>query len=728
MPLTLSEYGAAKKLDVDFVKGLGVAETFYLGARALRIAYLDESGAEVAVRFRLSLDGDRRFAWRKGDKPILYGLNRLAMAREFGFVVMVEGESDAHTLWSHEVPAIALPGASTWREDWAKHLDGIGAIYVVVEPDAGGEAVLRWLRTSAIRERVKLLRLDGFKDPSAMHLDDPERFEERMRDAMSNAQDLGGMLRVEAAERIVVAQRACAELANAPNILDQFVADLHQCGVVGEDRAAKVIYLAVTSRLFERPVSVVVKAPSSSGKSFVVERVLRFFPGRAFYALSAMSEHALAYSEEPLDHRMLVLYEAAGLESDFASYLVRSLLSEGRVRYETVEKTKDGMRPKLIEREGPTALITTTTALALHPENETRMLSVPVTDTPEQTRKILLRIAAGQDDDVDLGRWHAFQTWLESGEHRVHVPFAQRLAALVPPVALRLRRDFGAVLTLVRANALLHREHRERDGDGRIVATVDDYAVVRALVADLIGDGVGATVSATIRETVRAVAALNAAKGVHIGALAEALKLDRSATGRRVRAAIAAGYLTNTETRRGRPSILQLGDPLPEDVAVLPTVETLAGTGDDDPDGGGEGRGKRSPGNGCLTASPALDPNRHGLFGEAGTEAQAIPSLPHCLTCGRPSAEGVPHCLTCATLLASPQTLARQAIEAYRGSEARDPGGMALSPLPPGDSGSVVAGGHDVTAGSLATQGITPPEAQEKLSPATVEEGDVETL
>ena len=40
---------------------------------------------------------------------------------------------------------------------------------------------------------------------------------------------------------------------------------------LGERRAGKLIYLAVTSRLLDRPVSVAVKGPSSGGKSFVVE-------------------------------------------------------------------------------------------------------------------------------------------------------------------------------------------------------------------------------------------------------------------------------------------------------------------------------------------------------------------------------------------------------------------------------------------------------------------------
>jgi hypothetical protein len=55
------------------------------------------------------------------------------------------------------------------------------------------------------------------------------------------------------------------------------------------------------------------------------------------------------------------------------------------IRYELVEKTRDGMRPRLIEKQGPTGLIVTTTATRLHPENETRLLSLAVKDTREQT-------------------------------------------------------------------------------------------------------------------------------------------------------------------------------------------------------------------------------------------------------------------------------------------------------------------------------------------------------
>src|SRR5580658_9588607 len=139
----------------------------------------------------------------------------------------------------------------------------------------------------------------------------------------------------------------------------------------------------------------------------------------------------LAYSTEPLKHRHLVIYEAAGMASDFATYLIRSLLSEGRLRYETVEKTKDGLAPRLIEREGPTGLIVTTTSLRLHPENETRMLSLTITDTRDQTAAVFRALAQETNRaEIDLTRWQALQTWLATGPNGVVIPFADRLAGL----------------------------------------------------------------------------------------------------------------------------------------------------------------------------------------------------------------------------------------------------------------------------------------------------------
>jgi DNA-binding transcriptional ArsR family regulator len=415
--------------------------------------------------------------------------------------------------------------------------------------------------------------LGEHKDPSALHLADPDIFRERFEAALEGAKP---WIELESAEAETASREAwerCHELAEVPDILGLFVIDLARSGVAGESGIAKLLYLALTSRLLDHPVSVALKGPSSGGKSYLVEKVLSFFPASACYALTAMSERTLAYSEEPIKHRFLVIYEAAGMSGEFATYLMRSLLSEGKVRYESVEKTSEGIKPRLIERKGPTGLIVTTTAVKLHPENETRLLSLTITDTQDQTRAVMAALAVEESEaGPNFEPWHALQVWLEGAEHRVSIPYAKILAQLIPPVAVRLRRDFGALLNLIRAHALLHQASRDRDAEGRIVATIQDYAAVRELVVDLVGEGVEATVPKTVRETVDAVKRLReGSKGepVTVAELARKLKLDRSTVSRRVRSAKDRGYLRDLEDNPRKPSRLIPGDDLPDDVEIL---------------------------------------------------------------------------------------------------------------------------------------------------------------
>jgi hypothetical protein len=295
-------------------------------------------------------------------------------------------------------------------------------------------------------------------------------------------------------------------------------------------------------------------------------------PPEACFTLTSASERALIYTDEDLQHRMLALYEADAIaKGGQGAYLLRTLLSEGEIRHETVK----GFATLKITKTGPTGLIVTTTATGLDPELETRLLALTITDTPEQTKAVFKALCRNHDPDVDYERWHRLQHWLATGERNVVIPFAEQLADLVLALAVRQRRDFGALLTLIRAHALLHRASRDRNDGGAIVASITDYATVRELVADLFAEGIEATVAATVRQTVDAVAALNKGE-VSLGQLATKLGLDKSVVSRRLRQATELDYLVNRETRRGRPARLDLGDPMPEEVQVLPAPSELA--------------------------------------------------------------------------------------------------------------------------------------------------------
>jgi hypothetical protein len=208
------------------------------------------------------------------------------------------------------------------------------------------------------------------------------------------------------------------------------------------------------------------------------------------------------------------------------------------------------------------------------------MLSVTVADSPAQTRAVMLAHALGRPTGRDRREWHALQEWLAAGAHEVSIPYAASLAEAIPPVAVRLRRDFATVVALIQAHALLHRRQRGRDEDGRILANFDDYAVVQALVSDLVAGAADRSIPEGVRETVRTLGDLAAAHdplddGLSAARIAEATGVDKSTALRRVRVAIARGFIRNLEERRGRPARLVIGDPMPDDTEILPSAAEL---------------------------------------------------------------------------------------------------------------------------------------------------------
>ncbi len=370
---------------------------------------------------------------------------------------------------------------------------------------------------------------------------------------------------------------AIAQLAKSPDILDSVVQAVREIGVAGEDRLIRLLYLIGTSRLLSKPASAVVKGHSGGGKSFLVKSVLKLFPPRAYWLRSGLSPKLIVRTAESFSHRILVIEENASLNTD-AETFIRLLLSEGRLVYSTLEPVGKNWEEVTLIKEGPAGLLLTTTNLKVHAENETRMLSLSVDDGRAQTKNALLAAARARGKVVDTTVHQLFQEWLVSQPTEVHVPFLECLAKEFAPAAVRIRRDFNLVVSLVEAHALLHQMTRKRDENGRVIATLADYAAVYDLVADLISDGVDASAPSDVRETVQAVETLlpQHPQGVPLKAVTEVLGLDKSNVSRRVAKAVEGGYLVDIEEKKGKALRLQLGEPLPNGEEVMPHPDRIA--------------------------------------------------------------------------------------------------------------------------------------------------------
>jgi hypothetical protein len=192
-----------------------------------------------------------------------------------------------------------------------------------------------------------------------------------------------------AAEKLQERERKAGKaVLRSPSLLYGIGRALALLGLAGESVNALLLYLAMTSRLGDKILSVVVKAESSSGKSFLTETVLKLFPPETYISTSGLSPQALFYSKEDFRHRMLIVAEADGIK-EAGEYSLRTLLTENKLTLMTVGKDKqDNNEGKKLEKDGPTGLIMTTTKARMNPENETRYLSIGLDESPDQTQRI----------------------------------------------------------------------------------------------------------------------------------------------------------------------------------------------------------------------------------------------------------------------------------------------------------------------------------------------------
>lgn len=212
-PLTLAAFAEAKGLPIEFLSDMGVAEE----KSALKFKYLTASGQRAPrQRLRMTLEKgipDKRFLWSSGaGKPIAYGLWRLkenanGHSRIFGNpasigadlaqarqdLYLVEGESDALTLWLYNFRCLGIPGASLSETLPDQALDSFSRVFIVKEADQGGQAFEEGLtaRLAALNYdgEVRVLEMEslGCKDANEAHLKFAWDFPKKWAEASAKA-------------------------------------------------------------------------------------------------------------------------------------------------------------------------------------------------------------------------------------------------------------------------------------------------------------------------------------------------------------------------------------------------------------------------------------------------------------------------------------------------------------------------------------------------------------
>ena len=296
-------------------------------------------------------------------------------------------------------------------------------------------------------------------------------------------------------------------IENDPQLLRKRIDLINRLGVIGERANIALICSTIDSRLLlpdasgQQGLGLKMTGIQGVGKSHILESCLKLQPSSVYHYLSTGSDKSFFYLSQSMKNRAVILVEAFSLErkndSGF-SYVIRSLLSEGRAVHQVTQKSGSGkFQTQNRTVEGPISLITTTTRERLEKQIESRMISISPDESTIQTRQILAKtaaIAANGTPGIDkkqIAAWQKFHKTLKPAQ--VIIPFAQDISSRVVSASLLpldARRSFKRLLSLIKAIAILYQAQREKNPSDQIIAEVADYHMAYQILAEIFEESI----------------------------------------------------------------------------------------------------------------------------------------------------------------------------------------------------------------------------------------------
>ncbi len=180
------------------------------------------------------------------------------------------------------------------------------------------------------------------------------------------------------------------DFLKSPDIFNQIIKDIEILGHVGEKNNKIISYLIAVSRFSAKPLSLFIQSGPSSGKSYLLETILKLLPPEAFKWISSISDQAFHYMpDDDFLNKIFMMGEA--LHNEIVEGYIRQMQSENKItRHVTMKDPKTG-EMKTIEKDHIVNLVfmMTSTAMKVNLENLSRCIVTHADESADQTKKVL---------------------------------------------------------------------------------------------------------------------------------------------------------------------------------------------------------------------------------------------------------------------------------------------------------------------------------------------------
>lgn len=280
-----------------------------------------------------------------------------------------------------------------------------------------------------------------------------------------------------------------------PMLLYNLIKEIQKEGIEGEENTILCLIIKIMLRLVtnHHPTSsnVVVSDKTGGGKDFVAGNVCKvILPPEVLFHRTALSEKVLNYwkpsnkkdGDKDWSGKVIYLEDPSDKLLECDAFKIRT---SGRNKI-TVLKDQNVIT---IFVKGKPVFIVTSYKAEINEEGDRRWDALRIDTSQKITERAVsraLKLAAGKDvEKHEMSNELLRHGIKELRPFEVVIPFAEILDTELPTKNVAMRTQVFKLIDYMKGSAILHQWDRERDEQGRLVATLFDYDVARYMFSHL---------------------------------------------------------------------------------------------------------------------------------------------------------------------------------------------------------------------------------------------------
>lgn len=254
--------------------------------------------------------------------------------------------------------------------------------------------------------------------------------------------------------------------------------------IVGEKETRQTVFLYACGRLVENNLltsyNLMVNSPSGAGKDYIVSNVLEILPKNQYVKMTRITENVFTYWHNPKydpdwNWNGKVFYNEDISNNVLNSDVFKTFSSSGSKATVLIKQT-----PVEIEIKGKPVMIITTATANPKTENLRRFTNVDLDETVVQTKAIKkFQIECAKKGIIPEYNPKITEALSLLNRVKVKIPYADILENLIPDEHIIVRTAFPRLLDCIKASAALYQYQREKDQEGFLLATEQDYDIAR---------------------------------------------------------------------------------------------------------------------------------------------------------------------------------------------------------------------------------------------------------